>query len=72
MTADYQSNPFRDLWFGRGQGNGSDMGASAIFQSVLTNIHWHLDGFDSPLLARLIELSEQDGCPSGYPPTATI
>ncbi|WP_445989870.1 hypothetical protein ACSVCE_00325 [Chromobacterium haemolyticum] len=60
MTADYQSNPFRDLWFGRGQGNGSDMGASAIFQSVLTNIHWHLDGFDSPLLARLIELSDQD------------
>ncbi|UGA40279.1 hypothetical protein JOS77_13665 [Chromobacterium haemolyticum] len=59
MTADYQSNPFRDLWFSRAQSQG-DSAASAVFQSVLTNIQWHLDGFDSPLLARLIELSEQD------------
>ncbi|NHR05142.1 hypothetical protein HA052_08010 [Chromobacterium haemolyticum] len=59
MTADYQSNPFRDLWFSRAQSQG-DSAASAIFQSVLINIQWHLDGFDSPLLARLIELSEQD------------
>ncbi|QOZ81974.1 MULTISPECIES: hypothetical protein [Chromobacterium] len=59
MTADYQSNPFRDLWFSRAQSQG-DSAASAVFQSVLINIQWHLDGFDSPLLARLIELSEQD------------
>ncbi|WP_047238507.1 hypothetical protein [Chromobacterium subtsugae] len=58
MTADYESNPFRDLWFTRGSGGG-DSGASAMFQSVLTNVEWHLDDFDSPLLDQLIRVSEQ-------------
>lgn len=52
MQADYQSNPFRDLWFGRCSGKG-DSAASAMFQSVLTHVEWNLDGFDSPFFERL-------------------
>lgn len=52
LRAEYEANPFRDLWFGRSAAPG-DSGASAMFQSVLTNLEWNLDGFDSPFLEQL-------------------
>ncbi|PRC93425.1 hypothetical protein S2091_1812 [Solimicrobium silvestre] len=59
MSADYASNPFRDLWFTRANSAG-DMGASAMFQSVLTNVIWNLDGIQSPFFDQLIAATEQD------------
>lgn len=58
MQADYESHPFRDLWFGRAQGKG-DMGASAMFQSVLRNIVWHTDDLHSAFFDQLRSASEQ-------------
>ncbi len=59
LSADYASNPFRDLWFGRSVAKG-DSAASAMFQSVLTNVAWNLDGIDSPFFDQLRRASEQD------------
>ncbi|CAM2167674.1 conserved hypothetical protein [Paraburkholderia sacchari] len=58
MTAAYESNPFRDLWFTRSTAGG-DSGASAMFQSVLTNIVWHRE-LKSALLDQLRSASERD------------
>lgn len=57
MQGDYQPNPFRDLWFNRGSGGG-DSAASAMFQSVLTNVSWNLDAIHSPFLQALKEASD--------------
>jgi hypothetical protein len=54
LVGDYEHAPFRDLWFTRGGGSG-DSGASAIWQSVLTNLRWDLDGIDSPFLRALAD-----------------
>ncbi|RDU98010.1 hypothetical protein [Trinickia dinghuensis] len=59
MTAEYESNPFRDLWFTRST-DGGDSGASAMFQSVLTDIVWHRDDWRSPFLDALRAASERD------------
>ncbi|GAB2917463.1 hypothetical protein GCM10027093_65080 [Paraburkholderia jirisanensis] len=59
MTARYESNPFRDLWFARASGGG-DMGASAMFQSILTDVIWHRDDLHSPFLDQLRDASERD------------
>jgi hypothetical protein len=59
MQADYEANPFRDLWFARCNGAG-DMGASAIFQSRLRNIVWQLDAVNSVFFDQLRAASEKD------------
>jgi hypothetical protein len=59
MTADYESNPFRDLWFARAEGAVSDNTASASFQSVLTNVTWHGGGFKSRFIDELQAESER-------------
>lgn len=48
MRADFMPAAFRDLFFGRVQGQGGDGGASAKFTSVLTDVEW---GCDDPALA---------------------
>ena len=40
MKGNFKPSAFRDLWFGRGAGSG-DSGASAMFQSILTNVEWN-------------------------------
>ena len=40
LAGSYAVNPFRDLWFTRVSGLGGDAAASAIFQSVLTDLEW--------------------------------
>ncbi|MBB3121841.1 hypothetical protein [Pseudoduganella violacea] len=57
LRAEYEANPFRDLWFGRSSASG-DSGASAMFQSVLTHLEWNLEGFDSPFFEQLRAASE--------------
>lgn len=59
MQGDYQPNPFRDLWFNRApQSVPGDTRASAMFQSVLTNVRWNLEAIHSPFLQALKEASE--------------
>ena len=61
MQGDYQPNPFRDLWFSRAEGlPQGDSTASAMFQSVLTNVQWNLDAIHSPFLQEL-KASSQEG-----------
>lgn len=59
MTARYDSNPFRDLWFMRAKTGGGDGGASAMFQSVLTDVVW-CRTLSSPSLDQLRDASEHD------------
>ncbi|NVE00184.1 hypothetical protein [Massilia sp. BJB1822] len=58
LRSEYEANPFRDLWFGRSAEKG-DSGASAMFQSVLTNLEWNLDGINSPFLTTLMGYAQQ-------------
>lgn len=60
MTADYESNPFRDLWSTRAGAAPTDGNASAMFQSVLTHIVWHRDDLQSRFLDELRAASEDD------------
>ncbi|UMR29645.1 hypothetical protein MJ904_21745 [Massilia sp. MB5] len=57
LRSEYEANPFRDLWFGRSAAPG-DSGASAMFQSVLTQLEWNLDGINSPFLQELYSFSQ--------------
>ena len=59
MQGDYQPNPFRDLWFTRAEGLRGDSAASAMFQSVLTNVQWNLDAIHSPFLQELKATSQE-------------
>lgn len=59
MQGDYQPNPFRDLWFTRAEGLRGDSAASAMFQSVLTNVQWNLDTIHSPFLQELKAASQE-------------
>ncbi|HET9620364.1 MAG TPA: hypothetical protein VFP84_03280 [Kofleriaceae bacterium] len=52
LVSDFEVAPFRDLWFSRG-GSRGDSGASAMWQSRLTNLVWNLDGVTSPVLHAL-------------------
>lgn len=62
MQGDYQPNPFRDLWFNRVTGaDPGDETASAMFQSVLTNIQWNLDGINSAFLQALKTAADNAG-----------
>lgn len=61
MQGNYQPNPFRDLWFSRTSGQPGDSAASAMFQSVLTDVKWNLDAIDSPFLRQLQRISEEQG-----------
>jgi hypothetical protein len=54
LQGDYEPNPFRDLWFTRAPKNvPGDTRASAMFQSVLTNLQWNLEAIYSPFLQAL-------------------
>lgn len=60
MQGNYQPNPFRDLWFNRApKPLGGDTRASAMFQSVLTDVKWCLDGIKSPFFHELKKASEK-------------
>lgn len=60
LVADFDPTPFRDLWFVRG-GLKGDSGASAMWQSQLSNLRWRLDGVTSPVLRALAEASRESG-----------
>jgi len=53
FSGDFETAPFRDLWFSRQSGVGGDQAASALFQSVLTNIEWGGDLLGSRFLQEL-------------------
>lgn len=53
LQGDYEPNPFRDLWFNRVPALQGDTAASAMFQSVLTNLKWNLEAIHSPFLQAL-------------------
>jgi hypothetical protein len=53
LTGQYKENPFRDLWFSRVSGLGGDGAASAVFQSVLTDLDWAGRLPESKFLAEL-------------------
>lgn len=60
MQGNYQPNPFRDLWFSRAPAPvPGDSAASAMFQSVLTDVKWHEDAMNSPFFKELIKASER-------------
>ncbi|UTH73781.1 hypothetical protein [Chromobacterium sp. IIBBL 290-4] len=61
MRGDYAPNPFRDLWFNRVGNLRGDSAASAIWQTILTNVSWNLDAINSPLLQELKAISESQG-----------
>jgi hypothetical protein len=52
FTGRFASAPFRDLWFARSSAPG-DMGASASYQSILTDFEWHIDDLQSGFLESL-------------------
>ncbi len=54
LLADFEPAPFRDLWFSRNPSQG-DAAASAMWQTLLCNLQWNLDGVDSKLLHALAE-----------------
>lgn len=58
FSAEYEANPFRDLWFTRTQKQSADSAASAMFQSILTNVQWNLNGITSPVLQALMAISQ--------------
>ncbi|WP_437716464.1 hypothetical protein WMF45_08590 [Sorangium sp. So ce448] len=60
LVADFDPTPFRDLWFVRG-GQKGDSGASAMWQSQLSNLRWRLAGVTSPVLHALAEASSNSG-----------
>jgi hypothetical protein len=60
LLGDFEPAPFRDLWFTRGGGAG-DSGASAMWQSRLTNLRWDLDGVTSPVLHALAGAARASG-----------
>lgn len=51
LRGDFEPSAFMDIW-GRSQGGSSDAGASAMWQSVLTNLEW-ADVSASPFLTSL-------------------
>ena len=53
FNAAFEPAPFRDLWFSRQSGAGGDQAASALFQSVLTDIDWGDDLLNSRFLQEL-------------------
>ncbi len=53
FNAAFEPAPFRDLWFSRQSGVGGDQAASALFQSVLTDIDWGDDLLNSRFLQEL-------------------
>ncbi len=60
LLGDYRPAPFRDLWFGRSNAQG-DSGASATFQSALTNLRWNDEIVErSPLLSALRDGAKDD------------
>ncbi|MBM3114867.1 hypothetical protein [Jeongeupia naejangsanensis] len=59
MRGEYAPNPFRDLWFNRVGNQRGDSAASAMWQTILTNVTWDLSKIDSPLLQDLKAISEQ-------------
>jgi hypothetical protein len=52
-TGDFAPSAFRDLLFGRLVTSAGSLSASAIFQSVLTNVHWGDDLLGSRFLREL-------------------
>jgi hypothetical protein len=60
LVADFDPTPFRDLWMSRG-GLKGDSGASAMWQSQLSNLRWHLEGVTSPVLRALADASRDSG-----------
>ena len=53
LVGQFEPASFRDIMFGRRQGARGSAGASAAFQSVLTNLHWGDDLQGSPFLEAL-------------------
>ncbi|WP_135078487.1 hypothetical protein [Terasakiella sp. SH-1] len=61
LQGEFEPAPFRDLWFTRGPADqGGDNRASAMFQSVLTNLVWNLDGIESPILKLLKKMTQDN------------
>jgi hypothetical protein len=58
MRGSFKPAPFFDIWFGRGLQSSGDMGASAFFQSVLTDVEWGDTGA-SPVFAGLRSASQE-------------
>ncbi|MFT5161591.1 MAG: hypothetical protein ACI9FJ_000156 [Alteromonadaceae bacterium] len=53
--------PFRDILFGRQQGARQDGAATAIYQSILTDVSWADDLPDSPFITQLRQLLDTVG-----------
>ncbi|MDF5739497.1 MULTISPECIES: hypothetical protein [unclassified Nostoc] len=62
LVGDFEPASFRDIMFGRRKKPpGGSAGASAAFQSVLTDLHWGNDLSGSPCLEALKAASERNG-----------
>lgn len=60
VGGEYTPSPFRDLTFGRAAGQSADRGASAYFQSVLTDLAWSQTGPASRFLNDLKQTTQDD------------
>lgn len=61
LRGDFEPAAFADIWDrATGGGAGGDIGAGAMYQSVLTNLHWS-DLSSSPFLQTLKASSQKDG-----------
>ena len=61
LVGQFEPASFRDIMFGRRQGAGGSTGASACFQSVLTDLQWGDDLKGSPYLETLKAASTNNG-----------
>ncbi|MEH1899849.1 MAG: hypothetical protein V7L04_00115 [Nostoc sp.] len=61
LVGQFEPASFRDIMFGRRQGAPASAGASAAFQSVLTDLHWGNDLSGSPCLEALKAASKRNG-----------
>ena len=63
FSGKFKQAPFRDLWFARlvGTSGAGDMGASASYQSILTDFTWDIDGVGSDFLTSLKASADQMG-----------
>ncbi|WP_338848142.1 hypothetical protein V8J88_04805 [Massilia sp. W12] len=61
FAGEYEANAFRDLWFSRTSGESADSAASAMFQSILTDVQWNaaaIAASNSAVLQALMQISQ--------------
>ncbi|BDD06550.1 hypothetical protein [Aureibacter tunicatorum] len=60
MMGDYEVAPFTNIWFNRSTDLKLDAAAAAIYQSVIKNIKWDIEGTNSRYLKELYAESESE------------